>query len=190
MKHLAKTSSHENPHNKSFYPPYLHEFHGKQARILDLLLTYSVAAFATILTLHLASHSFTETYKFVILGILAFDLSGGVVSNFTEGTNSYYREKPKARSVFIALHIIQPLLIVWLFADSAFVIMALSIYTLISLIIVNNIKQYVNQRVLAGFFTTLGITTSFLFNDISEVVHLLLILFLVKLTLAFAVRWE
>ena len=170
-------------------PSPLHEFHGKQASVIDLLLTYAIAAFTTIIILHLAGNAFTEIYEFLILGILAFDLSGGIVSNFTKGTTTYYRENPKARTIFIALHVIQPLAMIWLFPDTTVVIATLSIYTLLALLIVNSMQQPVNQRVLAAFFTTLGIPCCFLFEGIHAVAQLLLLLFLVKLPLAFAVRW-
>ena len=175
--------------SKVSIPSPLHEFHGKQASVLDLLLTYSIAVFTTIVMLHLAGNAFSEVYKFLVLGILAFDLSGGIVSNFTKGTTAYYRENLKARTVFIALHVIQPLLMIWLFPETTLVIATLSLYTLSALLIVNSIQQSVNQRVLAAFFTALGIPCCFLFDEVHAAVHLFLLLFLIKLSLAFAVRW-
>jgi len=75
-------------------PSYLHELHGKQASVFDLLVNYTTAIIATIIILYLAKDLSLEPYKLIILGVLALDLAGGVFSNFTEGTNNYYIEKP------------------------------------------------------------------------------------------------
>ncbi|BFP41704.1 hypothetical protein FGF1_25490 [Flavobacteriaceae bacterium GF1] len=147
-------------------PMVLHELHGQQSTLLDLLLTYTIAILTTMAALHLAAHSFDGTYKFVILGILVFDLSGGVVSNFTEGTTKYYSDKPKARSIFIVLHVIQPLVLVWLFPENVMAVAIISTYTLMAMIVVNHIKEHPKQRVCGAFFMAVGLTSSFLVSEI------------------------
>ncbi len=171
-------------------PLALHELHGKQSTILDLLLTYTIAVFSVIVALYLASHSFDEIHKFIVLGILVFDLSGGVVSNFTEGTATYYHDKPKARFIFIALHVIQPLVLIWLFTDNIIGIAVVSTYALIATVIINHTKEHPKQRVHGAFLTVVGLTISFLVGEMQPVVHLMLMLLVVKLVMAFAIRWK
>lgn len=171
-------------------PSYLHELHGKQASIFDLLVNYTTAIIATLIILYLARDLSLATYQFVILGVLALDLAGGVVSNFTEGTNNYYVEKPKMRYVFIAFHVVQPLLLIWLFPNNLVGIAVVSIYTLISMTVINSIKEHLRQRVYGAFLMVIGLSISFIIDEIQPIVHLMLILFVVKLILAFAIRWK
>jgi len=133
-------------------PSYLHELHGKQASIFDLLINYTTAIIAALIILFLARDLSLATYKLVILGVLALDSAGGIVSNFTEGTNNYYIEKPKMRYVFIAFHVIQPLVLIWLFPNDLVGIAIISIYTLIAMTVVNSIQEHLRQRVYGAFF--------------------------------------
>jgi hypothetical protein len=171
-------------------PSYLHELHGKQASIFDLLINYTTAIIATLIIIFLARDLSLSTYKLVILGVLALDLAGGIVSNFTEGTNNYYIEKPKMRYVFIAFHVIQPLVLIWLFPNDLVGIAIISIYTLIAMTVVNSIQEHLRQRVYGAFLMVIGLSITFLVNEMQPIVHLMLILFVVKLIVAFAIRWK
>jgi hypothetical protein len=171
-------------------PSYLHELHGKQASVFDLLVNYISAIIATIIILYLACDLALEPYKLIILGVLALDLAGGVVSNFTEGTNNYYTEKPKMRYVFIGFHVVQPLVMIWIFPNDWVGIAVISIYTLIAMTIINSIKEHLRQRVYGAFLMVVGLSISFLAANMQPIVHLMLILFVVKLIVAFAIRWK
>ena len=171
-------------------PGPLHELHGKQASIRDLLLNYAAAVIATLIILHLSRGLSLSAFKMVILGALALDLAGGVVSNFTEGTNAYYTEKPGMRYLFIAFHIVQPVVLIWLFPSEFAGIAIISIYTLIAALAVNRLKEHARQRVYSAFLTVTGLSLSFLIGEIEPAVHLMLIFFIVKLIMSFAVRWK
>lgn len=171
-------------------PKFLQELHGKQASVFDILLVYTVAILTTAGILYMAWDLPLKIYKAIILAVLVADLSGGIVSNFTEGTNIYYNESPKRRKIFTLLHVIQPTLLVWIFPLDFFSIIVISSYTLLTLSIVNSLKNYNKQKVLAAFFVVFGILLSFIIGVYQPIVHIMLILFLIKLTLAFAVRWE
>jgi len=171
-------------------PSYLHELHGKQASVFDLLVNYTTAIIATIIILYLAKDLSLEPYKLIILGVLALDLAGGVVSNFTEGTNNYYIEKPKMRYVFIAFHVVQPLVLIWLFPNDWVGVAVISVYTLIAMTAINSIREHLRQRVYGAFLMVVGLSISFLVGEMQMIVHLMLILFVVKLVIAFAVRWK
>lgn len=171
-------------------PAYLHELHGKQATVFDLLANYTTAIIAAIVVLYLAQDLSLAPYKVIILGVLALDLAGGVVSNFTEGTNSYYLEKPKMRYLFIAFHLIQPLVLIWLFPGDLPGISIISIYTLIAMTIINSIQEHLRQRVFGISLMVVGLSLSFLIGELQPIVHLMLILFVVKLIVAFAIRWK
>lgn len=171
-------------------PSYLHELHGKQANIFDLVVNYTTAIIATLVILYLARDLSLATYKLIILGVLALDLAGGVVSNFTQGTNNYYIEKPKMRYVFIAFHVVQPLVLIWLFPGDLVGISVISMYTLVAMTVINSIEEHLRQRVYGAFLMVVGLSISFLVGEMQPIVHLMLILFVVKLIVAFAIRWK
>lgn len=171
-------------------PSYLHELHGKQASVFDLLVNYTTAIIVTMIILYLAWDLSLEPYRLIILGVLALDLAGGVVSNFTEGTNKYYIEKPTMRYVFIVFHLVQPLVLIWLFPNDWVGIAIISVYTLIAMTVINSIREHLRQRVYGAFLMVIGLSISFLVGEMQTIVHLMLLLFVVKLVLAFAVRWE
>ncbi|MFY0481174.1 hypothetical protein ACI6PS_01100 [Flavobacterium sp. PLA-1-15] len=171
-------------------PSYLHELHGKQSSIFDLLVNYTTVIITTSIIIYLAWNLSLSTFKLFILGIVALDLSGGVVSNFTDGTNRYYIQNIKMRYFFIVLHVVQPLLLLWLFPEDLIEILIIAIYTLIAVIIIDSVEKHSRQRVLGSFLMVIGISISFLMDDIEAVVHLMLILFIIKLIIAFAVKWK
>ena len=171
-------------------PNFLHELHGKEAKVYDILLVYTAALLSTICLLYLVWDLPLKFYKFIVLGVLIADISGGVVSNFTKGTNDYYSESPKLRKVFISLHVVQPSLLVWIFPQDLSSIIIVSVYSLLTLIIVSSMRNTEKQRVLAVFFVLIGLLLTFVLIIHQPVVHIVLVLFLLKLTLAFAVDWK
>lgn len=172
-------------------PSFLHELHGRQASIFDLLVNYTTAILTTVFILFLTHQDLSfEVYKWVIIALLSLDLAGGVVSNFTSGTNDYYKEKPKMRFVFIAFHVVQPLVLIWLFPADLVAISVISVYTLIAMTVINSINTHLRQRVYAAFLMVAGLSLSFLLEIAYPAVHLMLVLYIVKLIMAFAVRWK
>ena len=89
-------------------PKFLHEVHGKRATLSDVLMAHTFAIFITIITLYWSYNSGLSTVKLIVLGILAYDLSGGVLANFSKGTSNHYAASAKARRNFLWLHLLQP----------------------------------------------------------------------------------
>lgn len=171
-------------------PAFLHELHGEQASIFDLLITYLTAIVVTIVVLFLARDTPLENYKLIILGILAFDLSGGVIANFTQSTNTYYAKNLKLRYVFILFHVVQPLVLMWLFPMNLIGIAFISVYTLLAIFLVNFIKEHLKQRVSSAFLVVIGLSIIFLFVKMQPTVYLMLVLYVIKLIMGFAVIWK
>ncbi|QNL51924.1 hypothetical protein H8S90_10275 [Olivibacter sp. SDN3] len=171
-------------------PLFLQELHGKEATVADLIFTYLTALVATGLIIYSACDINMSVFKFMILGLLAFDLSGGVIANFTQGTTDYYAESRKRRYVFIGLHFIQPIVMAWIFPKDLASIYLTASYTILATIVTSSLKEEGKQRVLAGFFATMGLSIVFFMSPESKVVHFMLVLFIVKLILAFSVKWH
>lgn len=171
-------------------PKALHELHGREASMFDLWVNYITGISVTVLILHLSSSLDLPMLKMILLGILALDLSGGVVSNFTSGTSKYYAANRRLRNVFIAVHFVQPLLLSWIFPASAFSILAISSFSLLSCIVINTLKHYQQQKTLAPFLTVTGIILTLMMGIDTLPLLIMMLLFVMKLALAFPVKWD
>jgi hypothetical protein len=171
-------------------PSWLHELFGAQARMSDLWLILAAAGMAAAAVSYLAREEAMPAYQKIILALLALDLAGGVPANFSKGTNDYYAERPRQRMVFIALHCLQPLALVWLFPEDALPIALLSGYILLAAGLVNYLRHHEAQRVTAAFLLMSALLLLFVVAFHSPALQVMLAMFAVKLILAFAVRWR
>lgn len=178
-------------HHEVKIPEFLHELHGQKATVFDLLLTYLGAVLTTALVLYQAQPIGLEAWQYFLLGFLTLDLAGGVVANFTAGTTQHYKENPGKRYLFIALHVLQPLLLYLTFSDPANMLplLLITVYAVIAMLVINNIREYAKQRIMGAFLLVLGVTIAFLEPFSQPLMLHLVLLYLVKLLLAFAVRW-
>ena len=171
-------------------PKFLHELHGHRASIAELVSTYFTVFFITVILVMMAESLALPLFKWVIYVLLCIDLAGGAISNFTASTSSYYAESRKRRYIFISLHIIQPLLMFWIFPDEGLNILMVTLITLSTMLIVNNIRVQAKQRFFGAVFTMAAIAVTFALGIGHRVLLLLLITFIIKLVLSFAVRWD
>lgn len=162
---------------------------GLETTRLDLLaIVISALSFAA-LTLILNSNSDALATKTIVLIILALDIGGGVVANFTTGTNNYYAESLKKRYLFVVFHLLQPSILIWIFPSELLAILGVSLFTLTSSIIVLNIKKQYNQRIIAVTLLLLSLILSTILNYTDPLAQVIMQLFSVKLILAFSVNW-
>lgn len=96
-------------------PKVLHEVFGKESTIIELTLTLVFAILSTILLLTKTYSEWNglEIFQIVVILIMAFDISGGVIANFTFLANNQYKENARARLIFIAIHV-QPLIMAFI----------------------------------------------------------------------------
>jgi hypothetical protein len=130
-----------------------------------------------------------STIKKIILTILALDIGGGVVANFTTGTNKYYFDSLSKRYFFIFFHLLQPLILIWIYPSDSLSIMVISLYTLISSIIVLNLKDQYTQRIVAVTLSILCVILTQLLIYSDHLLQIAIFLFSIKLILAFSVNW-
>ena len=171
-------------------PKFLHEVHGEEARLTDVIMTHAFAIMATTTTLYWSMDTGFSTFKMVLLGILAYDLSGGVLANFSKGTSDHYAASAKARKHFLLLHILQPTIMIYLFQGNDLVLAALCGYIVLGSFLVNAQKTAIQQLRLGAFISLVGISLLFIPGlELTAVQQLLLVFFMLKLPLAFAVQW-
>ena len=167
----------------------LHELFGRETTRLDvfvILFGSFALAFATQI---LCWGSELSIAKKIILAFISLDIGGGIIANFTEGTNNYYAENVKKRYVFIAIHILQPLILTWIFPNNLFPILILAGYILMSSFIVTSIKRKYIQKTVAIIMLLFSIILLFLVNLSTQALQLILLIYSIKLILAFSVNW-
>ena len=130
-----------------------------------------------------------QLLKKMVLTILALDIGGGVIANLTSGTNNYYAESLRKRYLFVLFHLVQPLLLIWIFPSELLAILGVTLFTLTSSIIVLRLKSPNNQRIIAVTLLLLSLILSTLLNYNDPLAQLIMQFFSIKLILAFSVHW-
>ncbi len=170
-------------------PKALHEVHGEVSNLRDILFAHGLAIAATFTLIMIGAENMA-TWQKVIMGILAYDLVGGVVANFSYSTSSYYAGSSKKRKGFLLLHLLQPTLLALVFAEDWQAVLIASAYILLASIIVNALKPGSKQVMSGAFFAVSGIFLLHLpILEADGTLQFLLNIFLLKLPLAWAVNW-
>lgn len=170
-------------------PSVLHDLHGKETSIFDLIITYLSGIVITSIILYDSYHLLSDFLRIVVLIFLSLDIAGGVVSNFTQGTSENYAQSKFKRLLFISIHFLQPLGLFWVFQNDGIAILITTFLTLLGSLIINSIEN-INRKITYGCFLMTAITslTFYLNFKISEL-HLLMILYTIKLVFAFPINW-
>jgi len=168
---------------------FLSEVFGRETTMYDLLAIIICSISFAILTLFVKWNADITIAKKIILTILAIDIGGGVVANFTTGTNFYYAESLRKRYLFVLFHLLQPSILIWIFPSELIAILGVSLFTLTSSIIVLNIKKQYNQRIVAITLLLLSLILSTLLAYTDPLTQIIMHFFSLKLILAFSVNW-
>jgi membrane glycosyltransferase len=169
---------------------FLFELFGRETTTFDLLVIVIGSLLVAGLTLILKWNSDISNFKLIMLTILSLDIAGGVIANFTAGTTNYYAESLRKRYFFVLFHLLQPSILIWIFPNDSQAILGISIFTLISSIIVLNTKKHNTQRITAITFLLLSFILSIFLNYSDPLLKLFMQLFSIKLILAFSVNWN
>ena len=112
---------------------YLRSLHGNEPTGFQLFATYGVGAAAAALTL--AALDFN--WKTALLAFLAFDWVGGVVANAAETVREWWRDRPRLKTAFIVVHLIELPLAYWLAGGGVvFYVLGLALAVKLSVFIV------------------------------------------------------
>jgi len=169
---------------------FLTALFGRETTPFDLLEVIISSVLFAGLTLLIKWNSDLSVLKIIILTTLALDIAGGVVANFTKGTNNYYAESLQKRYLFVLFHLFQPSILIWIFPNELLPVLGVSIFTLISSILVLNIKKHYNQRIIAVTLLIFSLILSNLLNYTDPWTKMIMQLFSIKLILAFSVNWN
>jgi hypothetical protein len=165
------------------------ELFGRETTTFDLLAVIICSFSFAGLTLMIKWNSDFSVLNKAILTILSLDIAGGVLANFTTGTNKYYAESLRKRYLFVFFHLLQPSILIWIFPSELLAILGVSLFTLTSSIFVLNIKKQYNQRIIAVTLLLFSFFLSTLLNYSDPLTRMIMQLFSIKLILAFSVNW-
>jgi hypothetical protein len=168
---------------------FLGEVFGRETTTFDLLAIIISSVSFAVLTLFVKWNADITIIKKIILTMLALDIGGGVVANFTVGTNNYYAESLRKRYLFVLFHILQPSILVWIFPSELVAISGVTLFTLTSSIIVLRLKSPNNQRIIAVTLLLVSLILATLLNYTDPLAQLIMQFFSIKLILAFSVNW-
>ncbi len=176
--------------NNVLIPSFLHDIHGERSNWFDLIATHTLAIATILATLAMVDMDTFPNWKIGLLLLLAYDLGGGVIANFTYGTKHYYDQSPRRRYFFLTLHILQPLVMMIVFFEHTAAIELIGIYTLAAAFGVNSITNPQRQVIIGVLLAILGMIGLFVLPfNLPTLLQLFLSLYLLKLPLSFAVRW-
>lgn len=170
-------------------PTFLHEVLGKESTRAELLMIFITSTLSTLALFYFTREEWNQLpfWKTAILFLLIFDVLAGFIANLTLSTNNYYKENPRLRLVFIAIHI-QPLIFSYLLNGYFYICLIVCIYTLITVLSVNALQTYPAQRVLSGCFVLIGLIGLLLYsNSLPNLLLISLLFFQLKVTYSFAV---
>jgi len=165
------------------------ELFGRETTSFDLLAILIGSVSLAGLTLFFKWNADFSVIKKTVLTILALDIGGGVVANFTSGTNNYYAESLSKRFLFVLFHLAQPSLLIWIFPSELVAILGVMLFTLACSIIVLRLNSPKNQRIIAVTLLLLTMILSALLNYTDPMAQLIMQFFSIKLILSFSVNW-
>lgn len=167
-------------------PRFLHEVFGERQYPAELAVTLLAGiAVPAGLIFFRALPVVIASWRIVVSLIFVFDIAAGVVANLSEGTNEFYKTKPKMRIIFPLLH----WHLVVLFALLGYRIvpaLVLTGYALGASLVVNGWYGSPRQRVLAGALVVLGVIPSLL-SGLPPLGLIVTVLFIIKLVFSFSV---
>jgi len=171
-------------------PKFLHELFGTHQHRTELNLIIIFTITSTLAASWTTAPYWLELkwYQILVLWLIFFDISGGIVSNLSTGTNNYYNAHPKSRWFFIAVHI-QPLILATVLESQLSIAIAVWLYTIFSASLINSQREKVYHRLLAGILYVAAIIV-YILCDISLPLPITLIylLYMMKLIYSFAVN--
>lgn len=174
--------------NKIKIPKILQELHGEESNLISLISTYLIGIVVTICLYFLLRESQIDLplWKEILFLLMSFDIGGGVIANFTEGTRKYYRDQLKKHTSFILLHILHGVAFIIIFNDLWLFFSFMTIFSILSCLFLVTIKDKESKRIVSALLFTVGVLIVFLIPCSIEFLRLVPVLFFTKLILGFS----
>ena len=112
--------------------------HGNRATPFQLAASYGVGLGAAALVILVLGLS----WKTALLGLVAVDWVGGIVANAAEPVRAWWRDRPRWRAAFIAVHIVELPIVFWLSGGGiVFALFALILATKLSVFLLGSARS-------------------------------------------------
>lgn len=171
-------------------PQFLYEIHGKQSNWFDIITTHLLALLTVVVIQYLTIDLGLPSWKKWILIGLAYGLGSGLVTHFSYSTKLYY-QNTKRKIIFLSMHFLYPLFMVWVFPEHLVSIAVFSGIVIFSAFIINAIENFKKQLPIGVFLSLTGmIALQSTLVDLNIPLQLLLTLFLLKLCFSFTINWH
>lgn len=117
--------------------------HGESAHPLEIVVVYGGALLVAAALAIFDRHYFLSRLprEQVLLTLIALDLSAGVVALSAPSTAEYYAGRPRLSRVFLALHVVQPALVLLTGPEWLEPVVFVTIYTLASSAVVMVLRR-------------------------------------------------
>ncbi len=168
----------------------MHVLHGKEPLVRDVALTYLVAVQIGIGSWIFCSHHLTSLHLFekLLICLIAADLAAGIFSNYTYATEAYYEEKPGLRNLFIGIHAVYPVLMLFILDSLTFGNIFPGIFTIAAAFYINAIRYKQDQKIVAVFVFIVGSGILLKTNVDDAILIWFYLMLMFKLILAFGIR--
>lgn len=127
-------------------------------------------------------------WRTVLFMVVAFDIIGGAVANFSVSTDRYYAQNGKKRWIFFAEHIVHFLLFYVAIGGNYWFWISIFAYTMSTGVIVNLIRERRVQELAASAFATAGCIAFYGFNFLVPLMSWFPAVFMIKIIIGFAVQ--
>lgn len=166
------------------------EWLGENPTLGDIWIIFGTAFLATVL---LVAGYFDELrqlplWRSILYVIVAFDIMGGAVANFTVSTDRYYAQNNNKRWMFFAEHVVHFILFYVAIGGNYWFWISIFAYTMISGIVVNLISERRVQEIVAPAFVTIGCILFYGFNLLIPLMTWFPAVFMIKIITGFAVQ--
>ena len=176
---------------RSWLETVLLPLHGADPSRFDLMLIHGAGLSAALLWSGLALRAKLPYawWQMMLVSFLLWDLVGGALSNLTDSTSDWYRQRSFAGNVaFLVLHLVHPLVATLALGLGNWAWVAfLWLFSLLAGTLILRLVGHPSQRTSAGFFVVFGwLVSMFFFKAPSELVWFTPV-FLFKLVYCFSV---
>jgi hypothetical protein len=171
-------------------PPFWHSILGRRSSMADIAAIGTGAVASGVIALTYSLNAGFATLHTIAFTLLAMDLGGGVIANFTMGTNNYYGESPKRCYQFILFHVLQPLILIWIFPSECWSIVWVCAFVLVCTSIIVRLRELYFQASVAAMLLTISFILLSWLKLADSLLQLMLTFYAIKLILAFGVNWQ
>ena len=156
----------------------------------DILYIFGTAILATglLIICYYGELRQLPVWRSILYIIVAFDIIGGAVANFSLSTDRYYAQNGKKRWIFFAEHIVHFLLLYVAVGGNYWFWISIFAYTMGSGVIVNLIRKNRIQELAAAALVTTGCIAFYGFNLLIPLTGWFPAVFMIKIIIGFAVQ--